>query len=47
VRNGLKSATGALGKERVERILEKAPLELLVLRPEKLTLQNFAAISNL
>jgi 16S rRNA (adenine1518-N6/adenine1519-N6)-dimethyltransferase len=47
VRNGLNSATGALGKERVERILEKAPLELLVLRPEKLTLQNFAAISNL
>ncbi|MDD1717915.1 MAG: 16S ribosomal RNA methyltransferase A [Methanoregulaceae archaeon] len=47
VRNGLRSAIGALGNERVDRILAHTAPELLALRPEKLSLEDFAMLANL
>jgi 16S rRNA (adenine1518-N6/adenine1519-N6)-dimethyltransferase len=47
VRNGLRLAIGALGAEHVGRILAGAPQDLLALRPEKLSLRDFAMLANL
>jgi 16S rRNA (adenine1518-N6/adenine1519-N6)-dimethyltransferase len=45
VRNGLKSGKGIFGADRVERMLRSLPLEMLALRPEALSLRDFAGIA--
>ncbi|MDD1667599.1 MAG: 16S ribosomal RNA methyltransferase A [Methanomicrobiales archaeon] len=45
VRNGLKSGRGLFGADRVERIIAALPPETLALRPEALSLRDFAAIA--
>jgi 16S rRNA (adenine1518-N6/adenine1519-N6)-dimethyltransferase len=45
VRNGLKSGRGIFGAGRVERIIGALPPETLALRPEALSLRDFAAIA--
>ncbi len=45
VRNGLKSGKGIFGAERVERMLAALPQEMLALRPEALSLRDFAEIA--
>jgi 16S rRNA (adenine1518-N6/adenine1519-N6)-dimethyltransferase len=45
VRNGLKSGRGIFGADRVERIIAAIPPEILALRPEALSLHDFAAIA--
>jgi 16S rRNA (adenine1518-N6/adenine1519-N6)-dimethyltransferase len=45
VRNGLKSGRGIFGSDRVERMLAALPPEMLALRPEALSLRDFAEIS--
>jgi 16S rRNA (adenine1518-N6/adenine1519-N6)-dimethyltransferase len=45
VRNGLKSGRGIFGADRVERIIAAIPPETLALRPEALSLHDFAAIA--
>ncbi len=46
VRNGLKSARGIFGGEAVDRITAAIPPEVLALRPEALSLREFAEIAN-
>ncbi len=45
VRNGLRSGKGIFGADRVERIIAALPPETLALRPEALSLRDFAAIA--
>ena len=45
VRNGLKSGRGIFGPDHVERMLAALPSEMLALRPEALSLRDFAGIS--
>jgi 16S rRNA (adenine1518-N6/adenine1519-N6)-dimethyltransferase len=45
VRNGLKSGRGIFGADRVERMLASLPAETLALRPEALSLRDFAGIA--
>lgn len=45
VRNGLRSGKGIFGADRVERIIAATPPEVLGLRPEALSLRDFAAIA--
>ncbi|HVN66453.1 MAG TPA: 16S rRNA (adenine(1518)-N(6)/adenine(1519)-N(6))-dimethyltransferase RsmA [Methanomicrobiales archaeon] len=45
VRNGLKSGRGIFGADRVERMIGSLPAEMLALRPEALSLRDFAAIA--
>ncbi|HMK15311.1 MAG TPA: 16S rRNA (adenine(1518)-N(6)/adenine(1519)-N(6))-dimethyltransferase, partial [Methanomicrobiales archaeon] len=45
VRNGLKSGRGVFGSDHVERMLAALPPEMLALRPEALSLRDFAMIS--
>jgi len=47
VRNGLKGASGILGGETVQRLLEALPDEVLTSRPEALYLEDYATITNL
>jgi len=46
VKNGLKSARGIFGGEAVDRITAAIPPEVLALRPEALSLRDFADIAN-
>ena len=46
VRNGLKSARGIFGAEAVDRMTASVPPEVLALRPEALSLRDFALIAN-
>jgi 16S rRNA (adenine1518-N6/adenine1519-N6)-dimethyltransferase len=46
VRNGLKSARGIFGGEVVDRMTASLPPEVLALRPEALSLREFAEIAN-
>jgi 16S rRNA (adenine1518-N6/adenine1519-N6)-dimethyltransferase len=46
VRNGLRSGNGIFGADRVERIIAALPPEILRLRPEALSLRDFAEIAN-
>ena len=46
VRNGLKSARGIFGGEVVDRMTASIPPEVLALRPEALSLREFAEIAN-
>jgi len=46
VKNGLKSARGIFGGEAVDRITSAIPPEVLALRPEALSLRDFADIAN-
>jgi 16S rRNA (adenine1518-N6/adenine1519-N6)-dimethyltransferase len=45
VRNGLRSGKGIFGADRVERMLAALPSEMLALRPEALSLRDFAEIA--
>ena len=45
VRNGLKSGKGIFGVERVERMMAALSPEVLALRPEALSLKDFAGIA--
>jgi 16S rRNA (adenine1518-N6/adenine1519-N6)-dimethyltransferase len=45
VRNGLRSGKGIFGADRVDRMIASLPPELLALRPEALSLRDFAAIA--
>jgi 16S rRNA (adenine1518-N6/adenine1519-N6)-dimethyltransferase len=45
VRNGLRSGRGLFGADRVDRIIAALPPETLALRPEALTLRDFAAMA--
>jgi len=47
IRKALKIAAGPLGEERVDRILSGLPEDVLKARPEALSLEEFAEISNL
>ncbi len=47
VRNGLRAAAGALGRETVDRLLSALPAEVLASRPEALYLEDYATIANL
>lgn len=47
VRNGLRAASGALGRETIDRLLSTLPAEVLASRPEALYLEDFATIANL
>ncbi|MDD1668376.1 MAG: 16S ribosomal RNA methyltransferase A, partial [Methanomicrobiales archaeon] len=46
VRNGLKSARGIFGGEVVDRMTASTPPDVLALRPEALSLRDFAEIAN-
>ena len=46
VRNGLRSGKGIFGADRVERMTAALPPDLLGLRPEALSLRDFARIAN-
>jgi 16S rRNA (adenine1518-N6/adenine1519-N6)-dimethyltransferase len=46
VKNGLKSGKGIWGAEAVDRMTASIPPEILALRPEALTLREFAEIAN-
>ena len=46
VKNGLKSARGIFGEEAVDRMTASIPPEVLALRPEALSLREFADIAN-
>jgi 16S rRNA (adenine1518-N6/adenine1519-N6)-dimethyltransferase len=46
VKNGLKSGNGIFGADRVERMIASLPPEMLALRPEALSLREFAEIAN-
>ena len=46
VKNGLKSGKGIFGADRVERMIASLPPETLGLRPEALSLRDFAEIAN-
>jgi 16S rRNA (adenine1518-N6/adenine1519-N6)-dimethyltransferase len=45
VKNGLRSGKGIFGADRVERMMASLPPEMLGLRPEALTLRDFAEIA--
>jgi 16S rRNA (adenine1518-N6/adenine1519-N6)-dimethyltransferase len=45
VRNGLRSGKGIFGADLVERMLAALPTEMLALRPEALSLRDFAEIA--
>jgi 16S rRNA (adenine1518-N6/adenine1519-N6)-dimethyltransferase len=45
VRNGLKSGRGIFGADRVERMIASLPPGTLALRPEALSLRDFAGIA--
>jgi 16S rRNA (adenine1518-N6/adenine1519-N6)-dimethyltransferase len=45
VKNGLRSGNGIFGADRVDRMIASVPPEILVLRPEALSLRDFAAIA--
>jgi 16S rRNA (adenine1518-N6/adenine1519-N6)-dimethyltransferase len=45
VRNGLKSGRGIFGADRVERMIASLPPDMLGLRPEALSLRDFAEIA--
>jgi hypothetical protein len=45
VRNGLKSGRGVFGADRVERMIASLPPDMLGLRPEALSLRDFAEIA--
>ncbi|MEN6517434.1 MAG: 16S rRNA (adenine(1518)-N(6)/adenine(1519)-N(6))-dimethyltransferase RsmA [Methanospirillum sp.] len=47
VRNGLRAAAGAFGREAVDRLLTALPAEVLASRPEALYLEDYATIANL
>lgn len=47
VRNGLRSARGIFGAEVVDRMTASLPPETLALRPEALSLRDFAEIANM
>ena len=47
VRNGLRAAAGAFGRETVDRLLSQLPTEVLSSRAEELYLEDFATIANL
>jgi len=47
VRNGLRAAAGAFGRETTDRLLAVLPAEVLASRPEALYLEDFATIANL
>ena len=46
VKNGLKSGTGIFGADHVERMVASLPPDILGLRPEALSLRDFAGIAN-
>jgi 16S rRNA (adenine1518-N6/adenine1519-N6)-dimethyltransferase len=47
VRNGLRAAAGAFGRDAVDRLLTVLPAEVLASRPEALYLEDYATIANL
>ena len=47
VRNGLRAAAGAFGRDAVDRLLAALPPEVLASRPEALYLEDYATIANL
>ncbi|WP_209630090.1 16S rRNA (adenine(1518)-N(6)/adenine(1519)-N(6))-dimethyltransferase RsmA [Methanofollis sp. W23] len=47
VRNGLRGAKRVFGKEELDRVLTELPDEVLMMRPEELSMMIFAMIANL